>query len=495
MRLISAGTRRVALRNLLVGAGAWLLALIPPAVSAESPLARDFEAAGAWLSEPYDRLSVATPYQALYLTEWTYREPRPIKLWVARIDLTQPGVRFAATTGRPTTRRSTADAESEVRQFETRSATTVEFAMQRGTQLAINTSPFAPFRQSTGQPMDVRGLAAVGGKTYSPPEQDYGALLIDADGKLRLSGPPLSTEGHALAVGGFRMLLDDGALVVDAELAETRFGGLHPRTAIGLNADASRLWIVVADGRQAGSAEGLTLVELAALFKQLGAFDALNLDGGGSTTLVLEDALLQQRVLNTPVGQRRQPGSLRQVAHNFGLYLPRRARASAREDASVIQPRKRFIQELGKSRAVIPPAARQASVVRALRSAFDFRSSPAVPAELQAWADRLDRSPSPEASLQPLIQAGLASAIKDVFALERGDLVAWQAGDSIHVAPFWARERCSTGGWTLRVWPAPTTGDGNLGELNAGDAKLRCISLDISGAFPPHVFAVRVAEK
>ncbi|MCH7813730.1 MAG: phosphodiester glycosidase family protein, partial [Planctomycetes bacterium] len=85
--------------------------------------------------------------------------------------------------------------------------------------------------------------------------------------------------------------------------------------------DGRTLWIVVADGRQKGVAEGLTLIELAALFQSLGAWDALNLDGGGSSTLVCEGRDRVHRVVNTPVG-RRAPGTLRQVANNLGFYLP-----------------------------------------------------------------------------------------------------------------------------------------------------------------------------
>jgi hypothetical protein len=78
---------------------------------------------------------------------------------------------------------------------------------------------------------------------------------------------------------------------------------------------------VVADGRQPGVSEGLTLLELAGVFVSLGVWDALNLDGGGSSTLVMEDADHTFGVLNTPVG-RGEPGTLRQVATNLGFYLP-----------------------------------------------------------------------------------------------------------------------------------------------------------------------------
>ena len=73
----------------------------------------------------------------------------------------------------------------------------------------------------------------------------------------------------------------------------------HPRTAFGLSADRSRAWMVVVDGRQAVSA-GATLGELAEILRGLGAADAVNLDGGGSSTMVLDEGA-GPRVVNTPV--------------------------------------------------------------------------------------------------------------------------------------------------------------------------------------------------
>ena len=67
-----------------------------------------------------------------------------------------------------------------------------------------------------------------------------------------------------------------------------------PRTAIGLTADR-RLLLVTVDGRQPGFSVGMTLPELAALMRRLGATDALNVDGGGSSTMVVGG-----RVLNRP---------------------------------------------------------------------------------------------------------------------------------------------------------------------------------------------------
>lgn len=97
-------------------------------------------------------------------------------------------------------------------------------------------------------------------------------------------------------LGGFPVLLRGGE--VPPELAtEPResFGrARHPRTAVGWRRGGPLLLVTV-DGRQAPYSDGMTLAELAELMGRLGATEALNLDGGGSTTMVLDG-----RVVNRP---------------------------------------------------------------------------------------------------------------------------------------------------------------------------------------------------
>ena len=59
-----------------------------------------------------------------------------------------------------------------------------------------------------------------------------------------------------------------------------------PRTAVGFSQDGSKMFVLTADGRQPAFADGLGLDELAAMMIELGAYNAVNLDGGGSTTMV-----------------------------------------------------------------------------------------------------------------------------------------------------------------------------------------------------------------
>jgi hypothetical protein len=104
-------------------------------------------------------------------------------------------------------------------------------------------------------------------------------------------------DGRTEILAGFPALLTGGAVIGDLEgEARPAFAlARHPRTGLGIDTDRNRLWLVVVDGRRDGIAEGMTLPELATLFQALGATEALNLDGGGSSTMVVRG-----RVVNRP---------------------------------------------------------------------------------------------------------------------------------------------------------------------------------------------------
>jgi exopolysaccharide biosynthesis protein len=106
----------------------------------------------------------------------------------------------------------------------------------------------------------------------------------------------------ALTMGGWPRVVADGRNVAaQADSMEGTFPRFsaqrHPRTAVGMTRDSATLLLVLVDGRprESGQSVGMTLVELADFLIRIGAWQALNLDGGGSTTLWVRD-----RVVNTP---------------------------------------------------------------------------------------------------------------------------------------------------------------------------------------------------
>jgi exopolysaccharide biosynthesis protein len=97
---------------------------------------------------------------------------------------------------------------------------------------------------------------------------------------------------------------------------------IHPRTAIGINRNGRWLYLVVVDGRQPFYSEGATFRELAELLKDQGAHFAMALDGGGSSTMVVEGEFGGAVVLNSPIDNY-IPGRERPVANHFGIFLSR----------------------------------------------------------------------------------------------------------------------------------------------------------------------------
>jgi exopolysaccharide biosynthesis protein len=78
--------------------------------------------------------------------------------------------------------------------------------------------------------------------------------------------------------------------------------GVNPRTDTGISMDGKYLYLAVIDGRQPGYSIGVTTSDAADLMIALGAYDALNLDGGGSTALVRSDSAGGAVVINRPSG-------------------------------------------------------------------------------------------------------------------------------------------------------------------------------------------------
>ncbi len=120
-------------------------------------------------------------------------------------------------------------------------------------------------------------------------------------------------------VGGWPVILRDGVPMVD-ESAKREFTApsnanvRHPRSLIGFDADTSHLFLVAIDGRSQASV-GMTLAEAAEFLRGEGVAHALNLDGGGSTALLIDG-----RVVNVPS----DPQGERPVAN--ALFIERRRR-------------------------------------------------------------------------------------------------------------------------------------------------------------------------
>lgn len=120
------------------------------------------------------------------------------------------------------------------------------------------------------------------------------------------------------AIGGGPVLVRDGKPVYRANEAFTTSQLIprHPRTAVGQLADG-RILLVVVDGRQSGYSVGMTTFEMAQTMVRLGAVRAMQLDGGGSSTLAFEG-----KALNRPSDGRERPISTALMLQYYGIYAP-----------------------------------------------------------------------------------------------------------------------------------------------------------------------------
>jgi Phosphodiester glycosidase len=125
------------------------------------------------------------------------------------------------------------------------------------------------------------------------------AFVVHASGRATLHARLHELPADArFVVSGNALVLERGQVATSPKDTVR-----HPRSAVGLSEDGQTLLLVAVDGRQEGHSRGVTLAELGELMKAFGATDALNLDGGGSTTLVLKDHLTGVfTVANRPSG-------------------------------------------------------------------------------------------------------------------------------------------------------------------------------------------------
>jgi hypothetical protein len=172
------------------------------------------------------------------------------------------------------------------------------------------------------------GPAVTDGKTWARPDKPRPALVIDATNHPSIGEFKEAPSNAKQVVAGSTILLAGGKVVAESQskFSTTR----HPRTAVGIADSGKRLLLVVVDGRRKGEASGMSLTELADVMMRLGCQSALNLDGGGSTELLLRDPETGElHVMNHP-----SDGRERAVANVLGITI----RGTKRVPATQMSP-------------------------------------------------------------------------------------------------------------------------------------------------------------
>ena len=182
-------------------------------------------------------------------------------------------------------------------------------------KIAVNANFYSPFNaQTIAAPGDSNlcGLAVCDGVVESKPEKGFPSFIQTKDGKLAIRNvdPEESLDDIRLAVSGNMIVLKGGDVVPQGDKA------VHPRTAVGYSADQRYLYLIAIDGRQKEYSVGATYEDVGRALKLCGAWDGLNLDGGGSTTMAVRGDDEKAIVVNRPING--TPDKLRFNANSLG---------------------------------------------------------------------------------------------------------------------------------------------------------------------------------
>jgi hypothetical protein len=236
-------------------------------------------------------------YPGLQLAQLETATPRALRLHCLRIATSTPGLRFT-TTGRCP---DWDDSAQETLRESARDFLRRNRAQGLPLIAAVNADAFAPWpapwNEST--PTNLQGLAIANGTLVSS-ASGTPSLLIDRNGRIRMQRTDRTTAlaDITLAVSGFGFCLHDGE-------APASSNDLHPRTGIGLSENGQYLLWLVIDGRRHASI-GATIQETGLWLRHFGAHNGINMDGGGSSTLVWwnpdKEGDDKTELLNEPVG-------------------------------------------------------------------------------------------------------------------------------------------------------------------------------------------------
>jgi exopolysaccharide biosynthesis protein len=204
-------------------------------------------------------------------------------------------------------------------QYPLKARTTSQFLQEFGAQIAVNGDGFSPwwsrsvadYYPHVGDNVQPRGNSASRGKVYWTSQAAVPTLYISSRNQLSFDGPAKPFN----AISGETLLLMGGQLIPGLDDSVTQ-----PRTAVGYSKNGRYLYLVVVDGRQPFYSEGMTIKELAALMLSFGSQYAMNLDGGGSSTMVVQGRDGNPRVLNSPIDNY-IPGRERPVANHLGIFV------------------------------------------------------------------------------------------------------------------------------------------------------------------------------
>ena len=194
-----------------------------------------------------------------------------------------------------------------------RGETTRDFALRHNTIVAFNAAPFKTRSLLFSVYRTIVGIHITDFRRMSMPHERYGALLFYADKTARIidaQTEDLLLENVRHAAGGFWTILRNGTVLPQ------KLHRRDSRTAVGIADNGRTLFVVAVEGENKRKSQGLSFEETARLMRELGADDALQLDGGSSSSLILQENGAQHIVAPT-----RSWNIHIRVASNVGIII------------------------------------------------------------------------------------------------------------------------------------------------------------------------------
>ncbi len=242
------------------------------------------------------------PEQKGSLMFWsrTLDTPRPLKIHYLRADLTCRNLEVFTLPGNDPD--GSGPAESEL-------TSPSDLITRYHALAAINANAFAGLRGTENdirgwyknRPVDIQGMVVSDGKVVSPAQSGRTAFWLDTLRHTHIGDTDTQAVRQAVSDWSTPLLINN-KIIPDSTVSI-----LHPRSALGFDESGKWLLLMVVDGRQKGYSEGVSLHELAKLFKAEGCTQSINLDGGGSSIMLIQYPGGEIKTVNRPSGLTHRP--------------------------------------------------------------------------------------------------------------------------------------------------------------------------------------------
>ena len=225
-------------------------------------------------------------------------EAHPLIATIAKIDLKNPSLTIINTE------------KTRFKKGFVLAETTLSFAKRNDTTIAINANFFTfkcSFLDSLYKPL---GLYINDYSVLSNAHPDFAQLVFSPNREPLIQKSFDTSSDVMCGIAGFNQVLKDGKIVITGKSKK-----IDSRTLIGINKTKDILFLLCVDGERKKISEGATLIKATKIMKEIGAYEAIELDGGGSSTLITKINGKQHQLIPSSKKQ------FRKVATNLGFKV------------------------------------------------------------------------------------------------------------------------------------------------------------------------------